>query len=284
MCHFSTSATERLYGMNNEPGRIPADSRTCGTTESIGEKKHFRFEKCIGCPDMGPECLGPNLLMMPIAELRAWVKKWKEYYHISGDQCAIIWNTPVGTVSRFLATQETDFKYTTVQGIIRGIVYYGYPPDRQFGDNPCPATSSEIHAQVSGLEKQLDEKREECERLSIRKQEHSNEYIERMAEQRENYEKHLADREDTVRYLRDLADKRQRDLEKSEAVSRNYLDRIDVKNRQIEERDAEIRRLTTELLRISASHSEEIKGFIDRILRMSDLHAAEIKALAHIGK
>jgi predicted nucleic acid-binding Zn-ribbon protein len=105
-----------------------------------------------------------------------------------------------------------------------------------------------------------------------------------MAEQRENYEKHLSNREKSVQYLRELAEKRQRDLEKAEAVSRNYLDRIDAKNRQLEERDAEIRRLTSEILRISASHNEEIKGFIDRILRMSDFHAAEIKAMSQIVK
>ena len=100
-----------------------------------------------------------------------------------------------------------------------------------------------------------------------------------MAEQREHYEKNLANREESVRYLRELAEKRQRDLEKSEAVVKNYLDRIDVKNQQISERDAEIRHLNTEILRLSSLHNEEIKGLIDRILRLSDSHAAEIKML-----
>lgn len=246
------------------------------------EKKIIRFEKCIGCSDMGPSCLGPNLLTLSISELRAWVKRWKEYYRLSGEQCAAIWNTPIGTVSRFLATQETDFKYMTVQGIIRGIVSYGQPADQDFEDKPCPATSEEIQAQISVYERQLTEKTEECASLAAKKLERANEYTERMAEQRENYEKHLSEKTDTIAFLRELAEKRQHDLEKEEAQSANYLARIDVKNQQIIDRDAEIKRLNYDLLRMASTHAEETKNLIDRILRMTDEYAEEIKALNQI--
>lgn len=257
-------------------------SRTSVTQANTGEKKTLRFEKCIGCPDMGPDCLGPNLLTLSISELRAWVKQWKEYYRLSGDQCAAIWNTPVGTVSRFLATQETDFKYMTVQGIIRGIVSYGQPADQEFGDKPCPATSAEINAQISVYHQQLAEKTEECANLAAKKLERANEYTERMAEQRENYEKHLLEKADTIAFFRELAEKRQHDLEKEEAQSANYLERIDVKNQQIIDRDAEIKRLNYDLLRMASTHAEETKNLIDRILRMTDEYASEIKALNQI--
>lgn len=258
---------------------LPGRKGAVNLQNEINEKKTVRFEKCIGCSDMGMGCLGPNLLYLPISELKIWVKKWKEYYKLSLEQCAMIWNTPEGTAKRFVAAQETDFKYTTVQCIIRGIVGYGLPADSVLGDNPCPATSEEIKKTVGELEKHLEEKREECEYLLSRKQANANDYIERMAEQREHYEKNLANREESVRYLRELAEKRQRDLEKAEAIAKDYLDRIDVKNQQISERDAEIRHLNTEILRLSSLHNEEIKGLIDRILRLSDSHAAEIKLL-----
>lgn len=265
--------------MTNGAGQKVPELRTSVRTENTSEKKPIRFEKCIGCADMGPDCLGPNLLMLTISELRLWVKRWKEYYRLSGEQCAAIWNTPVGTVSRFLATQETDFKYMTVQGIIRGIVAYGQPADQQLGDNPCPATSSEINERMSVYEQQLAEKTEECASLTAKKLERANEYAERMAEQRDNYEKHLAEKLDTITFFRELAEKRQRDLEKEEAQSADYLKRIDAKNLQIAEQDAEIRRLNTEMLRMMSAHAAENQKLIDRILRMSDEHTAQIRAV-----
>lgn len=273
---------ERAVIMQN--GNMPPShtARTSAYTENTSEKRHIRFEKCIGCADIGPGCLGPNLLTLSISELRVWVKRWKEYYRLSGDQCAAIWNTPVGTVSRFLATQETDFKYMTVQGIIRGIVSYGQPADQDFGDNPCPATSAEIQAQMSVYEQQIAEKTEECASLAAKKLERANEYTERMAEQRENYEKHLSEKADTIAFFRGLAEKRQHDLEKEEAQSANYLARIDTKNQQIIDRDAEIKRLNYDLLRMASTHAEETKNLIDRILRMTEEYAAEIKALNQI--
>lgn len=269
--------------MANEIAQHVLDTHASVHPERTSEKKSIRFEKCIGCSDMGPDCLGPNLLMLTISELRTWVKRWKEYYRLSGDQCAAIWNTPVGTVSRFLATQETDFKYMTVQGIIRGVVSYGQPVGQRMGDNPCPASSAEIQEKISVYEKQLAEKTEECTNLTAKKLERANEYTERMAEQRDNFEKHLSEKTATIAFFRELAEKRQRDLEKEEAQSANYLQRIDIKNKQLEERDAEIRRLNSDILRLSASHSVEIKEMMDRILRMSDQHAAEIREFAQRG-
>ena len=253
--------------------------RTSAQRTNATDKKPICFEKCIGCPDLGAVCPGPNLLVMQISDLRTWVKAWKDYFDLTIEQCAAIWNTPIGTVSRFLSTGETDFKYGTVRGIVFGIIQYGQPSDQQYGDSPCPATSAEIQSMIAKYEQQLSEKAEECAALASRKLERADEYAERMAEQRENYEKHLANREESIKYMRDLAEKRQRDLEKTEAVVANYLQRIDVKNKQLEERDAEIRHLNTEILRMSTSHTAEIKDLIDRILRMSDSHSAQLRAL-----
>lgn len=262
-------------------GTIPSvnEVRTFAHAASTSEKKPIRFEKCIGCSDMGPACLGPNLLVLTIPELRLWVNRWREYYNLSISKCAAAWDMPDGTVARFLSSSEPDFKYATVRGIIQGIIRYGQPAGQEFGNTPCPATSAEIQAQIAAYEKQLTEKTEECTNLASKKLERANEYTERMAEQRENYEKHLSEKTDTIDFFRNLAEKRQHDLEKEEAQSANYLERIDAKNQQIAERDAEIRRLNNENIRMAAAHASEIKDLYDRLLRMSDLHAAEIREL-----
>lgn len=265
--------------MTNENTLQNHDERTDVRQESTSEKKPIRFESCIGCADMGTNCMGPNLAMLPISELRVWVKRWKEYYRITVDQCAAIWETPPGTVSRFLATAETDFKYMTVQNIVRGIIGYGQPAEFQVEGKPCPATTADIQAELAVYEQQLVEKSEECARLTAAKLDRAHEYTDRMEEQRGYYEKHLSEKTDTILYLRQLAEKRQKDLEKSEAVSKNYLDRIDVKNQQIAERDAEIRQLNAEIRQMSAAHNADSRELIDRLLQMSDLHAAEIRAL-----
>lgn len=243
------------------------------------DKMPIRFEKCIGCPDMGPACLGPNLLMLSIADLREWVRRWKEYYALTIESCAAIWNTPAGTVSRFLSDAELDFKYMTVWSIVHAIVHYGHPAEVELGDNPCPASSSEIKARDEAYEQQIAEIRAECDQLRKDGGNRDKNYIERMAEQRENYEKHLADRESSVSFLRELAEKRQRDLEKEEAVSANYLERIDEKNRLLEDRDKQIRELNGKLLSIVGENAASTKALVDQMLRMTSEHAEEVRKL-----
>lgn len=247
------------------------------------EKTIVRFEKCIGCPDIGMECLGPNLALLPITELRLWCKKWKEHFKLSVELCGEIWGIG-GSAKRFLSAQETDFKYTTVQCIVRGIVSYGLAPETVMGSSPCPSTSTEINAKIENYEKQLKERQEECEYLLARKNAHANEYIERTAELRESYEKQLAHKEDTISFLKELTEKLQHDLEKSEAIASDYLSRIDTKNQQLLDAYAEIRNLNTEMLKMVNGNADDIKSMIDRFFRLTDAHTAEVKALTQGGK
>lgn len=242
------------------------------------EQKSVRFEKCIGCSDIGMECLGPNLALLPISELRLWCKKWKEHFKLSVELCGEIWGIG-GSAKRFLSAQETDFKYTTVQCIVRGIVSYGLAPETVLGSSPCPSTSAEINAKVADYEKQLKERQEECEYLLARKNAHANEYIERTAELREGYERQLAHKEDTITFLKELTEKLRHDLEKAEAISGDYLNRIDTKNQQLLEAYSEIRNLNTEMLKMVNANADDLKAMIDRFLRMTDAHTAEVKAL-----
>lgn len=242
------------------------------------EKTSVRFEKCIGCPDIGMECLGPNLALLPISELRLWCKKWKEHFKLSVELCGEIWGIG-GSAKRFLSAQETDFKYTTVQCIVRGIISYGMSPEAIMGSNPCPSTSAEMNEKFSNYEKQLKERQEECEYLLAKKNERANEYIERTAELREGYEKQLAHKEDTISFLKDLTAKLQNDLEKAESVSSDYLHRIDTKNQQLLDAYAEIRKLNEDLLRLVGTNADDMKTMIDRFIRMTESHTEEVKAL-----
>lgn len=253
-----------------------AASRTDGST--------VRFEECIGCPDMGIKCTGGNLALLTIPELRIWANKWRKVFKLSVAQCAKAWDQPEGSVSRFLSGDETDFRYSTVHGIINGIVRYGCTADQQRIYISCPATSAQIEEQLVAISQQLAQKTEECAELTVRKLERANEFTERMAEQRENYEKHMAEKTETIDFLRTLIQKLQKDLDKSEAVSQNYLDRIDKKNALIAELNAEIRRLNADALRQASNYAADTKATVDRVIQIAVDHAADFRMMHNASK
>jgi chromosome segregation ATPase len=136
-----------------------------------------------------------------------------------------------------------------------------------------------LNAKYAEYEKQLKERQEECEYLLAKKNERANVYIERTAELRESYEKQLAHKEDTISFFKELTERQQKELEKAEAVSSDYLHRIDEKNQQLLEAYAEIRKLNTEIMKIVNANADDMKGMIDRFFRLTDAHTAEVKAL-----
>lgn len=253
------------------------NTRTSDGVQKTSDGATLRFEGCIGCPDMGIACSGPNLLVLTIPELRLWANRWREHFKLSVVKCAAAWDMPEGTVSRFLSSSDPDFRYASIQGIVHGILRYGLSADQQAQYNACPATTEQIRCQVANLEAQLLERTEECAVLTTRKLERANEYADHMAEQRAMFEKDLSDKTDTIIFLKQLAEKRQNDLEKSESVSRDYLSRIDDKNRQIAELNQEIRHLNSEILRLLSGHATEIKSMADRVIRMSEEHAQDFR-------
>lgn len=258
------------------------NTSTSASDRRTQEGVTLRFAGCIGCPDLGIACSGPNLALLTVPELRLWANRWREHYKLSVVKCAAAWDMSEGTVSRFLSSNDPDFRFVTIQSIIQGIIRYGLSADQQNQYHSCPATTAQIQEQVADLERQLIERTEECAALTAKKLDRANEYTERMAEQRENHEKHMAEKENTISFLRELAAKRQNDLEKSEAVARNYLDRIDVKNAQIAELNQEIRRLNGEILRMASSHAAESQVMVDRIIRMAEIHEDDFRAM-HFG-
>ena len=95
----------------------------------------------------------------------------------------------------------------------------------------------------------------------------------------ESYEKQLAHKEDTISFFKELTERQQKELEKAEAVSSDYLHRIDTKNQQLLEAYSEIRQLNTEMMKMVSSNADDMKGMIERFFRLTDAHTAEVKAL-----
>ena len=270
---------ERLWKILIETNQSIINTRTTEQITKTPDEKTLRFAGCIGCSDMGITCSGPNLAVLTVPELRLWANRWREHFKLSIVKCAAAWDMPEGTVSRFLSSPESDFRYATIQGIVQGILRYGLSADQQKEYHSCPATTQQIQEQFADLERQLVERTEECAALTAKKLDRANEYTERMAEQRDNFEKHFAEKESTIKFLRELAEKRQRDLEKSESVSQDYLHRIDDKNQQIADLNQEIRRLNGEILRMASSYAADTKNMVDRVIKMSEAHSADIKSL-----
>ena len=268
--------SSRTYGgkgcrrMQSNTRTSTPDTTATDSTTLATDRDTIRFQKCIGCPDLGIYCSGPNLALLTVPELRIWANSWRSHYNLSVSKCAVAWGMAEGTVSRFLSSSDPDFRYATVQSIVQGILRYGQPADHQHAYDPCPITTAEVQDQLASYEKQLLEKTEENAELAARKLERAHEYTEHMAEQRENYEKHLAEKEETIAFLRDLAGKRQRDLEKSEAVCADYLARIDAKNEKIDKLGDELRSLNAEVIKIYTSHHAEISSLVDRMARIAE--------------
>ena len=214
---------------------------------------------------MGVRCSGPNLSLLPIAELRVWVRKWREHYNLTIEACGEIWNIG-GTAKRFLGGQDTGFQYTTVQSIIQGIIFHGLPHETVASTDPCPSTSAEISARVCEYERELERLRVECHDLLERKNNSAKEYIERLDEIRSEHAQRMAEKQERVVFLESLAEKRQHDLEKQEAVSANYLSRIDDKNARIDELTGKLLEANQASIQQTNAHAQDMQKLTAQIL------------------
>ena len=242
------------------------------------EKERIRYGKCIGCPDLGPRCGAGNLLNLPIDELRAWIRLWRMFWGLSIEQCAAIWDTPFGTTARVLSEADSDFKYSTMHHIVYRIVNYGIPSGQEISDNPCPATSSEISSQIDNWRKLVDEKEQECERLRKKNTEKDEQYIAQMALQRQNHIEEREVRERSITFLRDLAEKRQRDLEKEESQSKDYLARIDEKNDLLDRRREEVRLLNEKIIELQTQRVSDLEQANSQLEALRADHRKDRKA------
>lgn len=156
------------------------------------------YEKCITCPDLGVTCNGPNMLTLPIESVREMVRRWKDIKGLTNEQLAAICKVPRGTVDRFLAGTESDFKYTTVSMINNGIVRYGQPMHEGMGDHPCPASSSEIRKKTAVAEQRTKELEQEVQQLQKKLSDTKGKHIADREQERK-------DNESRVKFLKNLA-------------------------------------------------------------------------------
>lgn len=125
------------------------------------------YEKCITCKDVGSRCNGPNMLILDIEQVREMCRQRKKILGITSQQitdaCEFVEKS---SIDRFLSHKVADFRYTVVHDIVRAIIRYGQGHQwEKLGDNPCPATSSEIQAKLLGIDNVAAEKDAKIEAL-----------------------------------------------------------------------------------------------------------------------
>lgn len=125
------------------------------------------YEKCITCKDVGARCNGPNMLILDIDQVREMCRKRKKILGVTTQQitdaCEFVEKS---TIDRFLSNKVADFRYMVVHDIVRAIIRFGQGHQwEKLGDNPCPATSSEIQAKLLAIDGAAAEKDAQIEAL-----------------------------------------------------------------------------------------------------------------------
>ena len=80
------------------------------------------YQDCVKCEKLGVSCDGPNFFTLPANEILEWCKARKAELHLSNDKIADLSGIPRGTVARVFAGVHEDFKFGTVQPILRVLI------------------------------------------------------------------------------------------------------------------------------------------------------------------
>lgn len=225
------------------------------------ETKHIGlYQKCLNCQDYGVTCNGPKLAALgDIMVVREFHRAIKAARKITlKDIAAAAPTISEYTVNDYFSHSVKDFKWTTVGVIDNALTAIcGNRVGQPLLDNPCPASSSEIISQMDDLRDQLEAANLECERLRAKNTQKDEKYIEQMAIQRKTYTETLESKERSITYLRNQAERLQKDIDKERSQSADYLKRIDDKNALLEVRQEEINRLNGIILEITRENDRE---------------------------
>ena len=225
------------------------------------ETKHIGlYQKCLNCQDYGVTCNGPKLAALgDIMVVREFHRAIKAARKITlKDIAAAAPTISEYTVNDYFSHSVKDFKWTTVGVIDNALTAIcGNRVGQPLLDNPCPASSSEIISQMDDLRDQLEAANMECERLRAKNTKKDEKYIEQMAIQRKTHTETLESKERSITYLRNQAERLQRDIDEERSQSADYLKRIDDKNALLEVRQEEINRLNGIILEITREHDRE---------------------------
>lgn len=182
---------------------------------SENENSTLVYDKCIGCPDVGIICNGPNMLTLPIDGVREMVKRRKNTLKLTNEKLSEKSGIPITTINRFLSPSvTTDFKYTTVSDIVKAVIGYGQE-GYNFNENPCPATTAEIRQRNEETSAQLEASQEECAQLRAALEESNQKRRDQRTEIKQEDQRkidHLKEQvgylEERCEYLKETAEKR----------------------------------------------------------------------------
>ena len=104
------------------------------------------YSECVKCNKLGIECDGPNFFTLPAHDILEWCKARKKFLNLSNDKIADLSGVPKGTVARVFAGEHEDFKFATVQPILRVLIGGTYHRES------CPDANGNAAAKIAELE------------------------------------------------------------------------------------------------------------------------------------
>ena len=224
-------------------------------SEDNSTKTISLYHKCLDCPDYGVSCNGPKLAALgDIMDVRAFHRAIRNGRNIPMKLIYLAAPTiSEATINDYFSHSVKDFKWTTVGSIDNALTLIcgnrvGQPPL----DHPCPASSTEIREQFEKYENKIELLKNNNAELQSKVTETKGKVIATREEVKEDY----ASR---VLFLKELCEKRQKDIDAMEvrhqqemdrmdALAANYLARIDEKNQRLDRQGRSIRWLTLALV------------------------------------
>lgn len=134
------------------------------------------YLECIRCPKLGKSCDGPNFVAMPPDKLIAWTKERKKHLGFTNAQLAEMSNMAQGTIDSLLAGKQADFKFGTIQPILRALV------GSEWSGDPCPNPEGVLDAELRAEIAQL-------KTIVAQQEKRAAEYVEEIALLRKHNEK-----------------------------------------------------------------------------------------------
>lgn len=199
------------------------------------------YQKCLGCPDYGVTCNGPKLAALgDIMMVRAFHREIRNKQEIPMKMIYLAApSISESTINDYFSHSVKDFKWTTVGCIDNALTAIcGNRVGQPLLDHPCPASSTDIQEQINRFNGELNDLRKENHRLQEKLTETKGKVISTREEVKEDYASRVV-------FLKELCEKRQKDIDEMElkhqkeirrmdAVAADYLSRIDEKNKRID--------------------------------------------------
>lgn len=216
------------------------------------------WAKCLECSELGRTCNGYDIASLGTVEaVRAYHKALRTARHFTEAKICTLVQSRIGsgTVHDYFLRGPIDPKWQTVASIDYALVALcgdraGLPPL----ETPCPATFGGLRERCDSLAARLDEAAEENTRLA-----------QTLATAEENAKLRLINQRADLDTIINMQAAR---ISALEAEKADYLSRNDLKRRQLEAAQAEIRELNQTILRITGEFATKTASLVDKILAL----------------